>query len=106
MNEEVIECPCRQICTSLGIETGRWCRYRKSDLPPPGMHSFDPKEKWCQPGVQANVMLLAHLVRRNGSKPATLDSLVEQVRRWAKDSRSEEHPSHLAPHDGRCDESR
>ena len=104
MNQEVIECPCYQICASLEIETGRWCRYRRSDLPPPGMHSFDPTDKWCDPGVRANVLLLAYLAQRSGGEPATLATLLERVRRWAKEYRSGEHPSHLAPHDGRSDE--
>ena len=61
---EIIECPCYPICRALDIETGAWCRYKKSQLPPPGLHRFDPKETWCPPGVQANLMLLAYILTR------------------------------------------
>jgi hypothetical protein len=79
MTEESIECPCYRICSALGIETGSWCHYRKSDVPPPGMHNFDPKSTWCDPGVQANIMMLAHLITGQG-KGEPLDAALAQVR--------------------------
>jgi len=63
MNEEIIQCPCYHICSSLKIETGKWCRYRQSDLPPSGMHALNPKDTWCPPGVQAIVLMLERVVR-------------------------------------------
>ena len=62
--DEIIECPCYRICSALGIETGAWCRYRKSSVPPPGMHRFDPKDEWCEPGTQATLLMLDKLTRQ------------------------------------------
>ena len=62
--EEIIACPCFSICRGLGVELKTWCRYRKSDVPPPGMHRFDPKETWCPPGVQALLLMMERLSER------------------------------------------
>jgi len=89
LNEEIVECPCYRICTGLGIETGQWCRYRKSALPPPGMHRFDPKETWCPPGVQANLLMLAYMLARGREDTGKLQTALEEVRRWARELRGE-----------------
>ncbi len=87
MIDEIIACPCYPVCSQLGIETGMWCRYRKSDLPPPGMHAFDPKETWCPAGVQANVLMLGYMLAGNDGDASRLSPVLEQVRRWARELR-------------------
>ena len=87
--DEIIECPCYRVCAGLGLEMKQWCRYRKSDLPPPGMHRFDPKEEWCPPGVQANVLMLGYLLSGETGNPDRLRPILEQVRSWAEDVRGE-----------------
>lgn len=66
-DDEIIQCPCYEVCLSLGVEMGRWCRYRKSEVPPPGMHRFNPRDTWCPPGVQASVLLLKRIARKLGA---------------------------------------
>ena len=87
MIDEIIACPCYPVCSQLGIETGMWCRYRKSDLPPPGMHAFDPKETWCPAGVRANVLMLGYMLAGNDGDANRLNPVLEQVRRWARELR-------------------
>ena len=65
--DDIIECPCYRICAELGVEMGRWCRYREADAPPAGMHDFDPKSTWCEPGVQAMLLMMERLCRRLGA---------------------------------------
>jgi len=89
MSDEIIECPCYRVCAGLGLETKRWCRYRPSDLPPPGMHRFDPKEEWCPAGVQANVLMLAYMLSGETGDPERLKPLLDQVRAWARELRGE-----------------
>ena len=89
MSDESIECPCYRICSALGVETAPWCRYHKSDLPPPGMHRFDPKQEWCPPGVQANVLILGHMLSAGSGDPERLRPVLEQVRKWARELRQE-----------------
>jgi len=89
MNDDLIQCPCHPVCASLGVEAGQWCRYRKSDLPPPGLHNFNPKDTWCPPGVQANVLLLAHMLEGGTGDPERLKSALERVRGWAQELRTE-----------------
>lgn len=84
MNDEIIECPCYRVCALLGVEPRQWCRYRKSDLPPPGMHRFDPKETWCPPGVQANVMMVAYLVAGRKDEDGEIARALDDVRRWVR----------------------
>ena len=83
MNEAIIECPCYRVCSALGVDMGQWCRYRKSDLPPPGMHAFNPKDTWCPPGIQASILMLAHLVAGGSAPP---DALAD-IRHWAQQLR-------------------
>ena len=85
----MIECPCYLLCVGLGLEVGRWCRYRKSDLPPPGMHRFDPKEQWCPTGVQANVIMLGYMLSGETEDADRVMPALEQVRRWARELRRE-----------------
>ena len=56
---------------------------------PPGMHRFDPKEEWCPPGVQANVLMLGYLLSGETGNPDRLRPILEQVRSWAEDVRGE-----------------
>lgn len=87
--DEVIECPCYRVCAGLGLEMKRWCRYRKSDLPPPGMRSFDPKDDWCPTGVQANVLMLGYMLSGERGDPERLKPVLEQVRLWARELRKQ-----------------
>jgi len=89
MTDEVIECPGYPICSGLGLETSQWCRYRKSDLPPPGMRKFDPKETWCPSGVQANVLMLGYMLAGRKEDPETLQPALDSVRRWLRELRSQ-----------------
>jgi hypothetical protein len=81
--EAIVECPCYRICAGLGLEVKRSCRYRKSDLPPPGVQSFDPKDDWCPAGVQANVLMLGYMLVDQNRDPEALKPVLEQVRQWA-----------------------
>lgn len=87
--DKIIECPCYRICAGLGLELKRWCRYRKSDLPPPGLHRFDPKDEWCPTGVQANVLLLGYMLSGKSDDPGQLTPMLEQVRNWARELRKQ-----------------
>lgn len=89
-NDTLIECPCYRICAGLGIAPNRWCSYHKSELPPPGTWRFDPKEKWCPPGVQANVMMLGFMLSGEKDKPEQLSTALEQVRQWARELREQD----------------
>ena len=89
MKDEIVECPCYHICSGLGLETKPWCRYRKADLPPAGMHSFNPKDTWCAPGVQANVLMLGYLLTGETGDTERLKPVLEQIRRWAQALRAE-----------------
>lgn len=84
--DEVIECPCYRVCAGLGLEVKRWCRYRKSDEPNPGMHRFDPKDEWCPTGVQATVLLLGHMLA-NGAEESALAEKLGEVRTWVQSLR-------------------
>jgi len=88
-HDEIIECPCYRVCAGLGLEMKRWCRYRKSDLPPPGLSSFDPKEQWCPAGVQANVLMLGYMLAGQTADADRLKPVLEQVREWARALRRE-----------------
>jgi hypothetical protein len=85
MNDEIIQCPCYHVCAALGVEMKRWCRYRKSDLPPPGMYRFDPKGEWCPAGLQANVLMLGYMLSRETESAERLGPLLDEVRKWARD---------------------
>jgi hypothetical protein len=85
--DQVIECPCYRVCAGLGLEMKRWCRYRKSDLPPPGMHRFDPRDEWCPTGVQANLLMLGYMLSGGRGDPEQLKPVVDQVRTWARELR-------------------
>ena len=84
--EEIIECPCYRVCTGLRLQVAKRCRYRKSDLPPPGMHRFDPKEDWCPTGVQASV-LLGYMLSGETGDHERLQSALDQVRTWTAELR-------------------
>jgi hypothetical protein len=88
-SEQTIECRCYHVCAGLGLETKQWCRYRKSDLPPTGMHRFDPKEDWCPTGVQASVLMLGYMLSGETGDPERLRPALEQVRKWARELRRE-----------------
>ena len=92
--DKLIECPCYQICQRLGIETNRWCSYYESELPPPGLWRFDPKEYQCPPGVQANVMMLAHLLTQGAMDPERVEAALEQVRQSAQALRKQPEPGY------------
>ena len=85
--DEVIECPCYRVCAGLGLEMKRWCRYRKSDLPPPGMWVVNPKADWCPTGVQANVLMLGYTLTEGGDSEALRIALA-RVRQWTQDLRA------------------
>jgi len=87
--DEIIECPCYRVCAGLGLEMKRWCRYRKSDLPPVGLHRFDPKEEWCPTGVQAAALLSGYTLAEGGD-PEVLRGALARVRQWAQELRSRE----------------
>jgi len=87
--DEVIECPCYRVCAGLGLEMKRWCRYRKSDLPPPGLWWVRPKEEWCPTGVQASTLLLGYTLAEGGDSE-TLRGALARVRQWAQGLRSRE----------------
>ena len=89
MTDGVLECPCRPVCAGLGLETGQWCRYHTSDLPPPGMRKFDPKETWCPSGVQANVLMLGYMLAGRKEDSETLRPALDSVRRWLRELRSQ-----------------
>jgi hypothetical protein len=93
--DQLIECPCYHICKSLGLEVKRWCRYYESELPPPGMFRFNPKEEWCPTGVQANVLMLGHLLTQGAIEPERAEAILEQVRQWAQELRK--RPSGYKP---------
>ncbi|NIM06930.1 MAG: hypothetical protein GTO55_10255 [Armatimonadetes bacterium] len=87
-NKETIECPCYRVCSGLDIKMGQWCRYRKSEAPPPGMHAFDPRETWCPPGVRANVLMLGYMLAEGKEDPERLEKVLEEIRRWNRTLRS------------------
>jgi len=78
------ECPCYAICSVLEVETGRWCRYRQSDVPPPGLHRFAPEEERCPGGVQADIQILAYLLTEGSGDAALLRSALERVQEWVR----------------------
>ncbi len=84
MNDQIVACRCLRICATLGVELGQWCRYHTSDLPPPGMARFDPKESWCPPGVRANIMMLAYLVSRREDPDGEIPHVLDRVRQWVR----------------------
>ncbi len=84
MNDKVIECPCHRVCSLLEVATGRWCRYRESQVPPPGMHSFDPKDTWCPAGMQASVIMLGYMLAGEKRGADELGSVLAEVREWAR----------------------
>ena len=79
---QTIECRCYHVCAGLGLETKQWCRYRKSDLPPPGMHRFDPKEDRCPTGLQASMLMLGYMLSGETGDHERLQSALGQVRTW------------------------
>ena len=83
--DEIIECPCYRVCAGLGLEMKQWCRYRKSDLPPPGMHKFNPKDTWCPPGVQASVLMLARLLAGESADVEGVQQVLEKISSWVHD---------------------
>jgi len=87
--DEVIECPCYRVCAGLGLEMKRWCRYRPSDLPPPGMWVVNPKADWCPTGVQANVLMLGYTLSEGGS-PDSLHFALARVRQWSQELREQD----------------
>lgn len=89
MNDHIIECPCYRVCALLGVEPQQWCRYRKSDLPPPGMHRFDPKETWCPPGVRSAVLMVSYLVAGRKVDGEDVTRALRDVRRWAQSDKGE-----------------
>jgi hypothetical protein len=95
MNEETIECPCYRVCAGLGLEMKRWCQYRKSDLPPPGMWVFNPKDDWCPPGMQANVLILGYMTLGAGRQSEELAAVLGNVREWARSLRTAESTHNL-----------
>lgn len=95
MTDEITECPCHPICSGLGLETGQWCRFQKSDLPPPGMRKFDPRDTWCRAGVQANVLMLGYMLAGRKEDPEALRPALDSVRRWLRDLRSQPTRSYL-----------
>jgi len=84
MSDEIVECPCYRVCSAVGAETGQWCRYRKSDLPPPGMHKLNPKDTWCPPGVQAAVLMLARLLAGDGADAEGVQRALAHISSWAR----------------------
>ena len=88
-NDDIVECPCYPICAALEVGLGPWCRYRPSDLPPPGMHRFDPKESWCPPGVRANLLMLSYLVSGGALKPEEIEHILQRIRRWPQELRAQ-----------------
>jgi len=88
-SDTIIACPCYPICSQLGVETGMWCRYRKSDLPPPGMHAFNPKDTWCPAGVQANLLMLGYMLAGKAGDASQLKPVLDEVRTWTRDLRRE-----------------
>jgi hypothetical protein len=95
VNDDIAECPCYPICSGLGVETAQWCRYRKSDLPPPGTHKFNPRDSWCPPGVQATVLLLGHMLAGQSEDHDAVAPLLERVRRWVESLRARPASSYL-----------
>jgi hypothetical protein len=53
------------------------------------MHRFDPKDEWCPPGVQANVLMLGYMLSGETGEPERLRPALEQVRKWARELRQE-----------------
>jgi hypothetical protein len=87
--DEIVECPCYRVCAALGVEVSRWCRYRESELPSPGTYRFDPKEKWCPAGVQANVLMLGYMLSGESGDAERLKPVLAQVRAWARELRAQ-----------------
>lgn len=85
--DPTIACACHPICSRLGVEIGMWCCYRKSDLPPPGMHAFDPKETWCPAGVRTNILMLGYMLAGNTGDAKQLEPVLDEVRSWARELR-------------------
>ena len=88
-SDEIIECPCYQVCEGLSLEMSTWCHYSTAAVPPPGTVRFDPKEAWCPPGVQANVLMLGYMLTKGEGDPERLQMMLAQVRQWAKEIRGE-----------------
>ena len=86
-HDRIIECPCYWVCAGLEVATGRWCRYRESAVPSPGMHRFDPKDEWCPTGVQANVLMLGYMLADGRGEPERLRPALDRVRGWAQELR-------------------
>lgn len=83
-------CPCYAICSSLGIEQGQWCRYRQSDVPPPGQHHFVSEEEQRPGGVQADIQMLACLLTEGcPTAAALLRAALARVQDWARAFREE-----------------
>jgi hypothetical protein len=89
--DEVIECPSYRVCGGLGLEMRQRCCYRTSELPPPGMHRFDPKEEWRPAGVQANVLMLGYMLSGEAANPAATGDALARVRRWARGAGEVKH---------------
>ena len=88
-SDTIVACPCYPVCSALAVETGMWCRYRKSDLPPPGMHAFNPKDTWCPAGVRANILMLGYMLAGNTGDASQLKPVLDEVRNWARELRRE-----------------
>jgi hypothetical protein len=100
-NDEILECPCYRICSGLGVETSSWCHYLKSAAPPPGMHSFDPKDQRCPAGVQATVLMLGYMLSGDTAHAEKLKPALDQVRNWARELRKQ--PARYDPARGNTD---
>ena len=93
--DTTIACPCYPVCSHLAVETGMWCSYRKSDLPPPGMHAFNPKDTWCPPGIRANILMLGYMLAGNTGDPSQFKPILDKVRTWTQELR--EKPAAYSP---------
>lgn len=92
MKDEMVECPCYAICVGLGIQVGRWCRFRPSELPHPGVTEFRPESTRCPPGLQATVLLLGHMLADGDNR--ALSQKLGQVRNWVKSIRDRQDGSY------------
>ncbi len=86
MRDDVVACPCYEVCRGLGTGLGQWCTFRRSEAPNPGMARFRPEETWCAPGVRATVAMLGYMLANGVGGSAFADKLGE-VRTWVQSLR-------------------
>lgn len=86
MKNDLVACPCYEVCRELGIGLGQWCRFRRSAVPIPAMARFYPEETWCPPGVRATVLMLGHMLA-NGAEGSALADKLAEVRTWVQSLR-------------------